>query len=71
MNATQVFALLSKAQFNDFSKSDWDCYAGCSSANPKIACVENYDLILDGDVLQINDVEAGEYWQVSLKIEEI
>lgn len=71
MKASAVFALLAQAQFREFTQSDWDCYAGCESAWPKIADIHEFTLIIDGDVLQVLNVEKGEYWQVSLSIEEI
>ena len=70
MTPTQAFALIARSQFRPFTQDDWDCWAGCDSAEPMIAYTDEFTLIIDGDVLQVYTPDDT-FWQISLNVEEI
>jgi len=71
MTPTKVLALLSKAQFRPFDAVDWEAYLGCESETPMIAFVDSYDIIIDGDEIQITEPDYSTVWNIQLSIEKI
>lgn len=49
----QALRLLARATMRDFNSNDWLAFAGCETTTPLIGELDDYSIVLDGDVLNI------------------
>ena len=59
-NAAEAFALIAKTQFRPFDDMDWSAWAGCESAEPMIAQIDEITVIIDGNIATFNSYNEGE-----------
>ena len=68
MNAVTALTLLAQTQMNPFTKADWMSFGGCDSENPLIGENGDFLLILDNDILEIFECDAGDSISFRLQI---
>lgn len=62
-----ALAMLAATTMRPFTENDWDCFAGCETANPTIGEFGDYLLVRDGDVLNLlaeGDEGGGELYNL-------
>lgn len=68
LDRSTALMLIAQTTFHPFTNADYQSFAGVESDNPMIGETGNYVIIIDGVVVQFNDVE-GNY--VSFTMREI
>lgn len=59
--------LVARGLFTPFGVEEWHAFAGCQSSDPRIAEVDDYIIVLDGDlinVIQNGDMHGGQVFQL-------
>lgn len=62
----EALKAIAKSEFRPFNENDWDSYSGCESAEPLIAELEDFVIVIDGDEVYFED-ETGDYILFSLE----
>lgn len=54
VSPVEALRLVATLSFRPFSDVDWDCWAGCESAEPLICETDDFTVIIDGEVITFN-----------------
>jgi hypothetical protein len=52
-NSAELLLIIARTEFKPFTKSDWDIFAGCESAEPRIGYYKDFVIVLDYDKINI------------------
>jgi len=68
MTAIEILRLAATTELRPFTKADWMSFAGCESTDPLIGEVDDYIVLVDGDLIAVIN-EDGE--QFSARVERV
>lgn len=69
MNALEILRLVATTEFRPFTKTDWMGFAGCESPDPLIGEVDDYIVLVDGDLIAVIN-EDGEQFTARVEAED-
>jgi len=55
-----VLFVIATTEFRHFTQGDWMSYQGCESADPLIAELDEFAVIIDGDKVCVLDYDGNE-----------
>ena len=55
LDRSTALMLIAQTKFHPFTNADYQIFAGVESDNPMIGETDNYNIIIDGVVVQFND----------------
>lgn len=58
-------AMKNQTELRPFTDSDWDCFSGCESDNPRIAEGTSWHLIVDGQDVEFTHDDSAAQWVVT------
>jgi hypothetical protein len=65
---TELFSVMAQTKFEAFTQMDWDCFAGCESANPLIGYYGDFTIVIDGGLINIvhsEDMYGGQLFELN------